>query len=881
MNWRRFFRREEADWEQRQELESYLDIATEQNIARGMNPDAARTAALLKLGNRTHIREEVYQMNTLDVVDSVARDVRHSVRMLANNKMFSAIAVVTLALGIGANTAIFSVVNAVLIKALPYPEPDALVGVWMSGTLQGRREDINLTPPMAQVIESENRTFERFGVWNSGSASVTGHGDPELVRVIFVTQGTLQALGVSPRMGRWFSRDDDSPGTPEATIVTEGYWRRRMGADPNAVGRAIVVDGRPREVIAIMPAGFLFLDLPLDLILPLRFNPGENAQNFSYQGIARLKPGVSMARANSDLGRLIPRAFEVAGMSRAVTTLNLGPAVRPLKLDVVGDSGKVLWTLMGSIGLVLLIACANVANLMLVRAEGRRNELALRAALGAGWGRIARELLIESVTLAILGGAMSLALAFAAIRLLVALSPGNVPRLSGIALDPLVLEFTSAVSILAGLLFGLVPAFKHARSHVALASLRTIGVSRKRHRVRNVLLVSQVALAVVLLVGSGLMIRSFLALRSVNPGFTHPETIQTFRISIPGSLVPEPDAVLRMQNGIVEKLSAIPGVESVAYSSSLPMEVEPGISTNSTFTFEDRPLPSGQAGPIRRVKFISPGAFKTFGTPLLAGRDFSWPDLFDKREVAIISASIANQLWGSPGAAIGKRLRDGTGGVWYEIVGVSADVYDNGAHLPPAAIVYWPGRTKANYWVRARSVAFALRTARAGTEALMSEIRDVVRGVDPELPVARVQTLSAFYDRSMARTLFTLVMLGIAGGMALVIGVIGLYGVVAYTVAQRRREVGIRMALGAEARAIKRMFLSYGFAFASSGIVLGLAAAAALSRVLSSMLFRVTALDPITYVAVPLALLLAALAACYIPARRAATVDPAETLRSE
>jgi predicted permease len=311
------------------------------------------------------------------------------------------------------------------------------------------------------------------------------------------------------------------------------------------------------------------------------------------------------------------------------------------------------------------------------------------------------------------------------------------------------------------------------------------------------------------------------------------------------------------------------------------MEVEPGISTNSTFTFEDRPLPPGQLAPIRRVKFISPGSFHTFGTPLLAGRDLSWPDLFEKRDVVIISASIANQLWGSPGAAIGKRLRDGTAGTWNEIVGVSGDVYDNGAHLPPAAIVYWPGRTKANYWVRARSVAFAMRTSRAGTEALMNEIRTAVRATDPELPVARVQTLSALYDRSMARTWFTLVMLAMAGGIALIIGVIGLYGVVAYTVAQRRREVGIRMALGAEAGAIRKMFLFYGVTFTGAGIVVGLTAAAALSRVLSSLLYSVTPLDPVTYVAARVALLLAALAACYIPARRAATVDPVETLRME
>jgi hypothetical protein len=300
VNFRRFIRRNEADSDQRQELESYLDIATDENIARGMSHDAARRAALQKLGNKTFIREEVYHMNTIDLVDSVMRDVRHSLRMLLNNKTFSVIAVLTLALGIGANTAMFSVINAVLIKALPYPESDRLVGVWMSGTLQGQRSDINLTPPMAQVLESENRTFERFGVWNSGSASITGRGDPELLRAIFVTRGILPALGVPPKTGRWFSDEDVDPSAPDTVIVTEGYWRGRMNADPKAVGQALVIDGRPREVIGIMPVEFQFLDLPHDLILPLRFRPGQNLQNFSYQGIARLKPGVSMTQANSD-----------------------------------------------------------------------------------------------------------------------------------------------------------------------------------------------------------------------------------------------------------------------------------------------------------------------------------------------------------------------------------------------------------------------------------------------------------------------------------------------------------------------------------------------------------------------------------------------------
>ncbi len=562
-----------------------------------------------------------------------------------------------------------------------------------------------------------------------------------------------------------------------------------------------------------------------------------------------------------------------------------GPKIQPFKQEVVGDVGTVLWVLMATIGLVLLIACANVANLLLVRAESRQHEMAVRAALGAGWKVIAREMLLESAVLGILGGALGLGLAYGALRILITKGPQTLPRLNEIGIDPVVLGFAFIVSLLAGLLFGLIPVLKYAAPQVA-ASLRGVGRSfshgREHHRARNTLVVVQVGLALLLLVGAGLMIRTFQALRSVEPGFTRPEEVQLMRILIYPGQVQEPEQVMRMQNAMLDKLAAIPGVTSVAFAEDAPIE---GLHFSNPIYAEDKTYRDGQLPPIRQFRSITPGFFKTTGTPLIAGRDFTWTDLYDKRRVAIVSQNLAREMWGSPSAALGKRIRSGyNNDPWREIVGVAADVYDLGPQVKPPAFAYWPAM-KDHFGDDAVSVtrfgAFVVRTKRAATESFLTEARRAIWSVDASLPVFRVRTLKNLYDESMARTSFTLVMLAIAGGMALLLGIVGIYGVIAYAVSQRTREIGIRVALGAQGSGLRRMFVREGLLLAGIGASLGMIAAAGLTRLMSSLLFGITALDPLTYAVVPVFLLAAAALASYVPARRATTVNPVEALRAE
>jgi putative ABC transport system permease protein len=807
--------------------------------------------------------------------------------------MFTCIALVTLALGIGANTAIFSVVNGILIKGLPYPDPQQLAGVWhIAPGVAGIAGDINCSPTMYFTYREQSRTFQDFGLWSHDGVTITGAGEPEQVPGLDVTFGTLQALGVPPALGRWFSQSDDTPGTADTVILTYGYWQRRFGGSKSALGSTLLVDSKPHVIVGVMPQDFRFLDyVRTDLFLPMRFERDKLfLGNFSYQGIARLKPGVTLQQANTDVARMLPiwlKAWPMPpGFSRAMfENAGFAPKIQPLKTEVVGDIGATLWVLMGTIGLVLLIACANVANLLLVRAESRQQELAVRAALGAGWGRIAREMLLESLTLAVLGGALGLALAYGALRILVVHGPQTLPRLSEIGIDPLVLGFTLVVSLLAGLLFGLIPAIKYAGPGVALSLRgggRTMSQGRERHRARNILVVAQVALALVLLIGSGLMIRTFQALRGVQPGFTHPEQVQLLRISIPDTQVKDSERVMRMENEMMDKLAAIPGVASVGYASSAPMD---GINNSNDLMYaRDKTYNPGQIPPIRAFRFLTPGFLKTDGTPLLAGRDFTWTDVYEKRLVAIVSDNLARELWGSPGAALGKQIRTGLNDGWREIVGVAADVYDRGVDQKAPSFAYWPALMSNFELEPLRAIrygVFAVRTNRAGTENFVAEARRAIWSVDASVPVFRERTMKDVYDASMARTSFTLVLLGIAGLMALVLGVVGIYGVIAYAVTQRSREIGIRMALGAEPSGLQGMFVRQGLLLATVGAALGLVAAIGLTRLMSSLLFKTTALDPATYAVVSAILIAAAMVASYLPARRATAVDPIVALRTD
>ena len=817
-------------------------------------------------------------------IGDVLRDVRHVARMIRTKPRFSVPALLSLALGIGANIAIFSVSDAVLIRPLPYPGSGALVAVSNRIVIQGQVfNHSELSSAMYAVCKGQATAFEDFGVWASGAATITGIGDPEQLVTIKVTQGVLPALGVPAHVGRWFSSEDDSPGTPQTVILSDGYWQRRFGGDPAVIGRTILIDFTPREVIGVMPPEFRFLNLSPDIFLPQRFPKGGlSANELSWSGIARIRPGVTLALANEDVARVWKIWGEEEKVRTMLEMLKVQPSLHPLKDDVVGDVGSILTFLMGALGLVLLLVCANVANLALVRAQSRQQEFAVRAALGAGWGRIARELLVESLALGTLGGGLGLAFAYVALRILVARGPATLPRLAEISLDGNSLAFALACSLGSGLLFGLATIARF-RIPARIRSTRATTAGGNDVLAQNALVVTQLALAFVLLVASGLMVRTFVALQAVKPGFTKSEQIQTVRLSIPEALVADPGQAIRTQYEIVERISALPGVTAVGFASALPMESE---YRNGILTAVEGKIYAGDVPPNRLVRNISPGLLAAQGTRMVAGRDLAWEDVFDQRRIALVSENMARENWGEPANALGKRIRLGRDGPWTEVVGVVEDIYADGVNQPAPATVYLRMGVDAAIRVGGpstirRSATYAIRTERAGTEAFLREIATAIHAANANLPLAKVRTLSDVYRQSMARTSLTLVLLGIAGAMALALAIIGIYGVLAYAVAQRRREVGIRLALGARPRALKWLFVRRGLTLTLHSAVVGLALAGSLSRWISSLLFRVTGLDPITYALAGALVVAAAITASYVPAREAASVDPMETLRSE
>jgi putative ABC transport system permease protein len=814
-------------------------------------------------------------------------------RRLGRAPMFTALTLLTLSVGIGGSTAIFSIVDCVLLKPLPYPHPEELVTV--RHTAPGWNiKDMPASESSYFIYREQNRTFQDIGLYymglNSGGywVNVMGSGGPERVPAIGVTDGILSILRAAPLLGRFFTVADNSRGSADTVILTYGYWRRKFGGDRSVVGKTLIVEGRPHVIVGVLPQRFCFLDKPeVAMLLPLKLNRAEAyVGGFNYEGMARLKPGVTLAEANADVARMLPmveKSFPPPpGFPlKMYQDARFGPNFQPLKQEVVGDVGRILWVLMGGISLVLVIACANLTNFLLVRAEGRQQELAIRAALGASRRRIAAELFLESLVLAVFGGLLGLGLAYGAVRILVAVASPHLPRLNEIGLNGIIVLFALAISLGASVLFGSFPAFKYADSGFG-RGLREVGrsmsESRERHRSRGVLVVVQVALALVLLAGSGLMIRTFRALTRVNPGFLAPSEVQTFLVSISGAQAKEPERVLRVLEEISHKIEAIPGVASVSISRNIPMD---GSHWSDPVYARDHAGSSDELL-FRRWEFVAPGYFKTLGTPLVAGRDFTWNDVYNKVPMAIVSEKFAREYWQDPANALGKQVREKVDGEWREVVGVVGDVHQDGVEKEPPVSIYWP--VLAAHFpggdVR-RTVTFAIRSPRTGSEGLMDEVQQAVWSVIPNLPLAQVHTLDYYYAKSMERTSFTLVMLAVAGGMALLLGILGLYGVIAYSVSQRRRAIGIRMALGAGEREVLKMVVSQGVKLALIGVGVGIAVALTLTRFLSGLLYGVKTSDPPTLAAVSALLIAVSLLASYVPARQAVKVDPTVALRHE
>jgi putative ABC transport system permease protein len=822
------------------------------------------------------------------------RDLRVGFRVMKRSPGITGVAILTIALGIGATATIFSLVNGILLRPLPYRDADRLVAIW--NTLPGAGiAEFAQSAALHFTYEDQSSTLEAIGLWTSGAATITGSGEARREWGIWMTHGTLEALRVQPVIGRRFTPADDVPGASGTVMLSHGYWQRAFGGRRDAIGQTLQVDGEACEIIGVMPEGRFVYDMDPALYLPLRIDRSAIvAGEFRYRSLARLAPGVTVDQAKADMTRLLPVHIEdyPGGMTlHDLEESELAPIVRPLKAEVLGNIGRRLWVFFGAAALVLLIAVANVANLVLVQAEARDREIAVRTAIGASRGRVARQFLIESTCLGVLGGLLGVGLAYGGLQVIRATSPGGLPRLHEVSIDPVVLLFTLALSVLTGIAFGLLPVSWN-RGHDLVSALKEgggrAGTGRSRNRVRNSLAVVQIAVSLVLLIGSGLMVRSFLELHKVDPGFGNPETVLTLQTGISSGEIPDLEQMVRTHELIAERLSDLPGVASVGLTSKLPMSG--GANINPVWV-EGFPQPEGTPQLSMQYTWVGADYFETMRIPLLAGRHLTPSDSRSQTPVVVVSESLALRYWDRPGEAIGKRLSGGRTpgeGGWREIVGVVGDIRDNGITQDPVLITYWPLLTP-NPWqaidgaalIAPRHVSYAIRAERAGTPGFLREVRETIASVNPNLPAQSVQMLDEILARGTARTSFMLAMLGIAAAVALVLALVGVYGVVSYLVSQRTRELGVRIAVGAQPAAVVRLVLKHGLALSAAGLGLGLVAAYWTSRLLEAFLFGVDPLDPVTFAIVAATLVAATLLACFLPAQRAARIDPIRALRSE
>lgn len=874
-------REQRADWVEEWEAE-LTARADGGRHAWGALPDAW----YLRMGGRT-MGDWLGDASASFTAGSLVADLRYTMRRLGRAPLFTVVTVLTLAAGIGSNAAIFSVINGVLLEPLPFEDPETLVGVWHTAPGLGF-DDVNQSPGLHFTYVTDSRAFESVGMWDDRNVSVTGLDEPQQLTAVYVTHEVLPLLGVPPVVGRTFTSEEDSPSGAETVVLGFGWWQDAFAGDPSVIGRTISINGVAREVIGVMPRSFRFLRYDPAVYLPFRFDESTVTMgDFSYQGIARLAEGTTIEQATADVDRMVPVAIErypgpfTVGMMEEV---GFAGQVRPLKNDVIGDIGSVLWVLLGTVGLVLLIACANVANLFMVRAEGRHREIAVRTAMGAGRSRITIQMLLESLVLGIGGGVVGLGLAWLGVKLLVRLGPGSIPRMEAIGIDPLVLAFTFLLSVFAGLLFGLLPAVQYGRSDL-VGSLREGGrggsEGRSRHAARNALVVAQMSLALVLLTASGLMLRSFQALRAVEPGVTDPAHLLTFRVTIPTAQAETDEEVIATYRAIADRVSAIPGVVSTAMGTSVTMD---GFDSNDGLAVEDFPVAEDVLPPIRRMKSIGAGFHETLGNPLLAGRAIGQADIDDGAPVVMVTADFARDYWPTPAEAVGRRVARYTQPAeteWYEIIGVVGAEFDDGTSQPSVPTVFWPQVQRVGDGIRTpRSIAFAVRTT-GDPSGLISEARAAVWSVNSDLPLARVATVEEFVRNSMARTSFTMVLLMIAAGLAMFLGSVGIYGVISYVVTHRTREIGVRMALGAAQSDVLSMVLRQGGRLVAAGVTIGLVAAAGLTQLMASVLFGVRPIDVPTFASVAGVLSIVALVASWLPARRASSLDPVAALRSE
>lgn len=886
--------RPSASQEVEDEVTFHLEMRIREYVASGVDPEAARRLAEARMGDRDRLSEELEEIakrrnrrrDMRSFWDELKWDFRYSLRQLRRAPGFAALAVLTLAVGIGANSAVFSVVSGVLLEPLPYEEPDELVNISSAfPTLDYDR--FWLSPPEYYELREWNESFEELGAYRVGAQSIETVDRPDRVVSAIATWSVFPTLGVSAELGRTFTADEDRMGANPTVLLSHGLWERGFGSDPAVVGRTVRVDGRPATVIGVMPEGFDIDDAGVDVWLPLNLvqevDPNDHVErrgNHFMNVIARLADGVSLERARTDLDRVESRSLEQYGDQHP-----LDPELHPLNLsgmqaDLVGDVRPALLLLVGAVGFLLLIACANVASLLLARSETRSGEVAVRVAMGAGRGRLTRQLLTEGVTLALLGGAVGLVLGQIGVDVLLGVNPEGVPRTAEIGLDGRVVAFTGGVALMTGIVFGLAPLLAARVGRVA-STLREAGTRTTRGTVgarsRKGLVVAEVAMAVVLLVGSGLMIQSVWALQSVDLGFES-EGLLTLRLSLPEADYPETTDVSAFYAELLERVRALPGVSSASATSGLPPVR--AVMANDT---EFEGVAQTSDGPPHNVDYwtgIEEGYLSTLGIDLTEGRDFQPADARAETPVLLVNERLAGTFY--PGSSpVGRRIRPccGEDTPWFTVVGVVEDVKQAGVEAEAGTELYFyhPQITQSGL-TSYRSMSVAVRTDGRPLD-LAPSVERVVREMDASLPVAEVRTMQEHVDGAVAQPRFVALLLGVFGAIALLLAAVGTYGVMAYSVAERSREIGIRMAMGAEPVTVRGMILRQGGVLALGGLALGVAGSAALTRLLSSQLYSVGAMDPGTFIVVPLLLGAVALLACYLPAHRATRVDPVEALR--
>jgi len=813
-------------------------------------------------------------------------EIRTAVRRLIRSPLFSLAAIGTLAVGIGASASVFSVLHAVLISPLPYPEPESLVGVWHSDPVHDRWPHAHVS---FLFYRDHNDVFDDMGLYLSGEAGLTGGDQPEQVPSVEVTPSLLRVLGIQPQLGRAFREEESEPAADPTVILGHSLWQRRFGGDPAVVGSTIRVDGIARTVVGVMPPRFRVATVNADLFLPMaidRSNPERGL--WGNICVARLRPGASVAAAQREMNALTGRVHEAfpdpEATRQAFEKAKIGARVRSLRDDVVGGVERVLWILFGCVSAVLAVAIANVANLFLVRAEGRQQETAVRTALGASRGAIARSTVVESLVVALAGGAAGLVLAAVGIQVLLALAPTEIPRIDDIGVGAPVVVFSAAISILCGLVFGLVPVVRRV-DHPSSAlhdGGRSSTSGRPRQRIRGLLVVVQLGLALVLMVMSGLMIRSFAALLAADLG-CDPTDVIAMRLAIPNSEYPGAAESLVFYREVLERVGSIPGVDTAGMITGVPLDSEGILLGHSV---EDAPMEENEIEPNYVTHLVVPGALDALGVPMVAGRRLDAEDLGGGSATVMISEALARRFWGDPGSAVGRRIMPGSpkdGGTWYTIVGVVADVpYEGLADGLVDAVYYpfWSLRVGNQDRLYANQLELVIETRLEGAAIARAAV-DQVWEVDPDVPVADIRSMDEVVAAATARTRFTMVLLLVAASVAMVLGLVGLYGVISYVVSLRTREIGIRMALGADPENIHRMVLGQGLLLALAGVGFGLVASILSGRVVASQLYGVSPTDPPTYAAVSVVLVGLALFASYLPAHRAAFMKPLDALRCE